>query len=488
MGRRAGGLALGLAVALAAGGPAPAQNPAGRHYMTNREVGIPVNPAKIAALSPQPKDLQLYWSFNRGPWKAGAKLPANGLQDIGDGKKGFLFRAEADGEYDYGVQFHYPDGTTTAAPADERDVILAMVVDTTPPEVRVRVTGSTVEWSAVDDNLDPSYAVVQHRWPNGGQWATVAGKQFRAADSHTWPVPAGKSIEVRIQAKDKAGNDSFSQIVRVPGDGAVGTSFPRAGSSDWPAARDPLTGPAANLPQARIEYVDKKDVTVDYTIQKVGRSGVKKVRLYVQPGDGGWPDKESKEYQVDLAAGKQDQSLSLPYTVPEDGVYGFYVAPESVSGQRAAPPRKGDATMLYVVVDTKEPYVKIGNVRVTPGPDRRPQVEIGWEAADPNLMVNPVSLEWSLDPKAAEWKEIKYRLENNAGKTAGRYVWDVPEDHPWQFFVRARATDKAGNTGTHVWSDKGPNGEATPVSVDLVTPAATINGVRGGARPQPPQH
>jgi hypothetical protein len=495
VGRRgAGGLALGWAAALAVG-LASAQDPAAGlapHYQPNQSIGIPVNLDRIDQLDNKPKELQLYTSAGRRAWQPGPKLPLDRLQDLGDGKKGFLFRADRDGGYEFSVQFHYPDGSASPAKPEELRPMLDVVVDTTPPEVRIRAVGNGVEWAAADDNLDPRYAEVQAKYPHWAEWKAVADRAFQAADRHAWRLRPGEVLEVRVKARDRAGNDGWSRVVRVPGEGGVETSFPRAGGggaggSDWlPAARDPLAGAGSAAPQPRIEYVNKKDVTVDYSIKKVGRSGVKSVRLYVLAGDKDWA--LAGEADVDVPPDKTDQPLSLPYTVKEDGVYGFYVAPVSVSGQPAPPPRKADPPMLFVVVDTQPPVVKVSRVAVYPGPDRKPQVEVLWEAADANPLPNPVNLEYCVDLQKGEWKEIKYRLDNNAGRTAGRYVWDVPDAVYYRFFVRAWAVDKAGNTGTAVWSEKGPNNEPVPapVIVDLETPAATINGVRGGSAPAKP--
>jgi hypothetical protein len=128
--------------------------------------------------------------------------------------------------------------------------------------------------------------------------------------------------------------------------------------------------------------------------------------------------------------------------------------------------------MVIVVVDTTKPYVKITGVQVKPGGVRGPLVEFTWEVADANLMPQPVSLEWSLDKSAAKWNEVKYRLDNNLTRTTGRYGWEVPDEKVWMFWVRARAVDKAANIGEHVWQQE--------VIVDLTTPAATIDRVRGG--------
>lgn len=486
MGRRgAGGLGLAFAVALATGPAGVGQDPAAarRSYLPSREVGIPVNLDALAKESLRPKELQLYTSVDRQPWKAGPKLAPDALPEIRPGVRGFLHRADADGGYEFAVQFHYPDGTANPPRMDDATPLQAVVVDTTPPEVRIRATGNGVEWAANDANLDPSFAEVQAKFPHWSEFKAVTDRTFAATDRHGWKLRPGDVLEVRVKARDRAGNDGYSRIVRVPDTGAVETSFPRGGPGEW---LPPVGGAgggvgASAAPQPRIEYVNKKDVSVDYGIQKVGRSGLKQVHLYVQIGDKDWA--EAGTSQVNYKQGDKDPPQPLTYTAPADGVYGFYVAPESQSGQRARAPRKNDPPMLFVVVDTKEPVVAVTGVRVTPGPDRKPQVEIGWEAADPNLLPNPVTLEYAIDPSnEGNWKVIQHGLPNNAGRSAGRYVWDVPDELDYKFYVRVRAVDMAGNYGFQVWSDpRGPKGAPTPVIVDLDVPAATINGVKGSA-------
>ena len=126
---------------------------------------------------------------------------------------------------------------------------------------------------------------------------------------------------------------------------------------------------------------------------------------------------------------------------------------------------------LWVVVDTTKPVVKITSVRVLPG-NRSPLVEITWEATDANLMPQPVSLEWSPDKTATKWNEIKYRLDNLPGSHMGRYTWEIPDENLWKFWIRARAVDKASNTGEAIWDKE--------VIVDLEQPSSTIVKVRGG--------
>src|SRR5206468_410518 len=142
---------------------------------------------------------------------------------------------------------------------------------------------------------------------------------------------------------------------------------------------------------------------VDYSVQKMGRSGVQAAHLFVLKSQGGW--ELVRRHPIRLMPGDKETAVPLAYEAKEEGTYGFYVIPESGAGRKAEDPRRDDPPMVYVVVDTTPPYVQITGVQVKPGNARGPQVEITWKAADPNLMPQPVSLEWSTDAKATKWNE-----------------------------------------------------------------------------------
>ena len=193
--------------------------------------------------------------------------------------------------------------------------------------------------------------------------------------------------------------------------------------------------------------------------------------LFVLKEQGNW--ELVKRHPVKLMPDdKGPHNLSLPFKAEREGTYGFYIIPESGAGKKAEDPKRDDPPMVLVVVDTTKPFVKITGVQVKPGGVRGPLVEITWEAADLNLMPQPVSLEWTLDKGAAKWNEVKYRLDNNLTRTTGRFAWDIPDEKLWKFHVRIRAVDKAGNIGEFVWGQE--------VIVDLEKPSATIDRVRGG--------
>jgi hypothetical protein len=475
-------LAFALFAAWAAGSGAAAQEP---HHWPRRNFDIPVNLARLEQAENKPTHLQLYSSLNRGAWKEVNKLPVNGLQDLADAKKGFRFTADRDGEYEFSVMYHYAGGDTSPRRVDDLAPMLAVAIDTTPPTVRVAATANGVRWDAADDNLDTRNVVLEAKLPSWTEWQAVKDRAFKAQDSYAWKLNPGQTLEVRVTAKDKAGNSGSSAIVRVPGNEAVGTSFPKlpagGGSGDWPPItnlpRDPIGPAGGTLPKPRIEYVSGKSITVDYTIQKAGRSGVKSASLFVQKDSAGWDFAKKFDISPPADTGK---TLSLGYLAEKEGLYGFYVAPESGAGVKADPPRRDDNPMLYVVVDWTQPYVKLTGVRVVPGGVRGPLVEIAWETNDQNLMADPITLEYSQDKDATAWKEVKYRLPpgqerpDSVGQKryVGTYTWEVPDETLWKFHVRIRSVDKAGNTGKDQWKDE--------VIVDLEKPSAGITGVRGG--------
>ena len=434
------------------------------HYWPHRTFGIPLATDEIAKLPNKPTHFQLYYSASRGAFQKGPKLPLGGLNELNGGKRGFLFDAPRDGDYEFAVQFIYADNSVSPLTEKLAPEVRA-IIDTTPPRVQLAPLGNGVEWLATDDNLDPRYITLQCKWPTSAEWTEIKDRQFRASDSYGWKIPPGKVLEVRVLAKDRAGNEGVSPVVRTPAEPGTAVGLPKNPGPAW------VGGGGAALPQPRIDYVNTLEFDVDYTVQRMGRSGVQAAHLFVLKEQGGW--ELVKRHPVKMMPDdKGPHSMSLPYKAEREGTYGFYIIPESGAGKKSDDPKRDDPPMVLVVVDTKKPQVQITGVQVKPGGVHGPLVEITWIADDNNLMPQPVTLEWSLDKGAAKWNEIKYRLDNNLTRTSGRYSWEVPDEKLWKFWIRARAVDKAANIGEHVWQQE--------VIVDLEKPQATIDRIRGG--------
>jgi hypothetical protein len=438
------------------------------YYWPNRTVGIPIAVDRLLKQQNKPSEAQLYYSLNRGPFQKGPKLSINNMQPLDGGKSGFLFTSDRDGDFEFTVQFIYPDGNVSPR-IEELTPQQRIVIDTTPPQIRLSPISNGVEWIVTDENLDPRGTTLKCRWPGSRDWMAVTGHQFGPVDRFTWPVQAGKTLEVQLEAKDRAGHRSLSQIARIPLDGVIGASLPRQGTSSGNTWIGGSSNP--NVPAPRVEFVNTLKFDVDYTIQHMGRSGIQAAYLFVLHNQPNWDLVKRFPFQVKLMPSDKDQTLSLPFEAKEEGTYGFYVIPESGAA------KKDDAPLVWVVVDTTQPAVKITDVKVNPGTSRGPVVAITWEASDANLMPQPISLEWSLDKNAAKWNEIKYRLDNLQGSNTGRYIWEIPDENLWKFWVRIRAVDKASNTGEYIYPQE--------VIVDLEQPSAGIVKVRGGNSPAP---
>ncbi len=484
-------LIAGLAGLLLAAAPAPGQDREPEleaRYWPRRQLNFPLIAENLARLPEEPTEFRLYVATNRGPFKLGPQIKAGRLPVLPSGKKGIPFEADRDGEYEFAVQFVYPSGSVE--PRDDKlQAEMRVVFDTVPPTVSVAAVGNGVEWNAADENLDPDGITLQGRLPGESRWTAVTPRgagAFAASDRYAWQLKPGQQLDVRLIAKDRAGHESTSRVVRVPGaDGSAGLvrnpdPFNREGTgrtSDWPPSGSGGTGGGlgSRSPQAPIYYVNSLNFNVETTINRMGRSGVKAAHLFVSKDQRTW--KAAGKKDLDLKADDRDQNISIPYEAADKGLFGFIVIPESGAGRRAPDPVPDAPAMVLVDVDPDPPRVKITSVEVLPGDARGPRVDITYEVADRNLMAKPVSLEWSVAAgSGAQWQPIALQIDGFLPNRAdpdvkvGRYSWYVPDEKVWHFFVRIRATDKAANTGESVYEKE--------VLVDLEKPEAAIKAVQ----------
>ncbi len=137
-------------------------------------------------------------------------------------------------------------------------------------------------------------------------------------------------------ALDRAGNKGISPVVRVPGEQNSTVGLPKPGGPAWSGKR------RQRLPQPRIDYVGTLDFNVDYTVQRMGRSGVQAAHLFVLKETGTW-DRVDR-YPVEAQGRGQGPTFAdAALQSRREGTYGFYVIPESGGGQRADDPKKDDS-------------------------------------------------------------------------------------------------------------------------------------------------
>lgn len=472
-----------IAMGIVCGQPIGAQDRT--RYSPQLDIGFPV-PAEVKELVPRPTKLRLYSSVNRGAFSKVAERDIDDLSPIPGRRPGFQYTAKGDGEEEFAVQLVYADGTVNPS-VEKLRTEFRVIFDTRPPVVSVTPEGATtIAWSVQDENLDTEGIKLECRWQNGdAAWYTVPKPRagFAARDRYTWSNLARENrvLEVRVTARDKAGHETSSRIVRLPSNGNEPRdellALPRNGErlptgSGGSRLSDDVPG------QPQIIYVNRRELTIKSKLQTVTRSGVQAVHLFTKTmtanPNGAW--QAARKQTCNILYQEPNPSVEIPFIAPDDGRYGFIVIPESGAGNRDRDPAPTALAQHLVEVDTKPPVVKIRRTTAIPGGSTGTKLEIEWDADDPNMMTDPIVIEYATEKTSNQWISIAERIPNSR-----RYVWEVPERTPFKIFVKVRATDKATNTGEAVTNEA--------VIIDLDKPTAVIEHVRpvgGLSAPNPP--
>ncbi len=387
------------------------------------------------------KQLQLYVSTDQGrTWQPAAVAAPN--------KNFFQYVSSRDGYFWFAVQTLEWSGRRSPENMTGAEPMLKVIVDTVPPTVTLRpVQGENgqigVMWDIRDPNLDFSERDVvklEYRAVGELSWRTLtvnpaAGRQY-------WNGGANASLQVRMRARDRAGNWGEATVVvpRSNYQGAASVVPPRQSS-----------GP----PDPDRRLVNSREVALNYQLEEVGPSGVSKVELWYTQDGRNW-----NKYPREVL--KPDEG-KLSFKVEDEGVYGITLLAKSGVGLGTSPPRIGDQPQLWVEVDLTKPTVDIRKVIVGRGPDKG-KLWIYWNAQDRNIDAQPITISYSEEP-AGPWNKIVRKQSNT-----GSFAWTMPPEVPYQFYMRIEAADRAGNVG-----------EATTremIKVDLAEPKVRILDVR----------
>jgi hypothetical protein len=431
-----------------------AQNPT--PFYANKQVfSIPFTlPARDVRM------LKLYISTNQGAtWDP--------YMSAGPTDRGFNVRVEHDGTFWFAIQTSYADNTTSPANISQLKVEQIVIVDREPPQINLRSTppeplsGNEVKvgvtWDVRDEHLDLNNIRLEGRWPGQVYWTPIqnspAGKALPAQGQDFWRLPQSQRMEVRLRAMDKAGN-AAEQMVTLGSN--VGQMTGGTGFNDG--------GRGGMVPSPNIYYVNKRTVTLDFEIKKRPPSGLEAVELWVTRNRQDW-QKSPTENPVPAETA---QKATVTYEAPADGLYGFMIVARSKAKLSSGEPSKGSEPSIWVEVDTEPPKIDQFDVRIGSGQESRSLV-FNWKVTDKNLTHESIILEYAKDQSASKWEEIGHDLDFNARDGTGRYVWAKPEGEPYQFFVRIRAIDRAGNTSVKA-VDK-------PIVFDFTRPEVEIKGV-----------
>ncbi|HQR42024.1 MAG TPA: hypothetical protein PLX97_05055 [Gemmatales bacterium] len=456
----------------------------------------------------------------------------------------FKYLAPSDGIYWFSVSFVNKSGQTVPPKETDLQPQLKIVVDTKRPEVKLQTverTGEqvTVQWDVKDDHLDLNSLTLQYRSKGDNAWKAVSLTPV-ASGKKQFSTGAMTAVEVRVSAKDKAGNTgedrlevaatsptvvtanqvSPSQPVTsqltgqgsppapaVPLLGAGTTTAPANPSlnSQQPTTQPKVDGtlpppfPTNNMPPAfgaapttgtnpaNTRSYDQgfKPVTGGQTTQQTG-TGYNNNFQRGQAGPVLWSNSLHLDLDFDVKAGPSGVGLlELYYTldagktwqlldkreeaakpfsvdVPAEGIYGFTMVVKNKAGLGRAAPAPGELPEVRVGVDVTAPVCEL----ITPletVPGSKDLLNIKWTAIDSNMASGPVKIEWSENPNGP-WHEVVKNHPNN-----GVYRWRVPQNTPYQVYLKMEVTDMAGNAGQFITRE--------PVLVDLQMPEVKIKGL-----------
>jgi hypothetical protein len=399
--------------------------------------------------------VRLYVSTDFGKtWKyTGAATPE---------EQGFRFSTPIDGLYWFAVQTTDQQGKLYPTSLDELKPNLRVIVDATPPQVQVqrlppRGNEVGVAWTIRDDNLDlslPDAVRVEYRQPGAANWTPLS--PLIGTGQIYWAPPGNGNYEVRVLARDRAGN---------VGEDKTTVSLQGGGGFNPPPLQNPFDQRPNEILNLERKFVNSKQINLSYDLRDVGPSGVSAVELWYTLYKGRTWNKLT-EYPIDARGPDANLSKKLSFEVNEEGIYGISLVAKSGVGLGERPPQAGDRPQFWLEVDLTKPVAQILGVHVGTGIDKG-NLAIAWKADDKNLGPAPIRLSYA-EQKEGPWTTFADRLANN-----GKHVWKMPDQLPFQFYVRVEAIDLAGNIGEAITFDR--------VKVDLSLPKAQILKVEPGA-------
>jgi hypothetical protein len=427
-------------------GSAPGQDvPGGAVYMRVRQFKVPFNigPGDRDRL----KQLQLYVSSDAGrTWQAIASAPPE--------QGYFRFSTPTDGAFWFAIQTFdkanvaFPENMNSPAPN------LKMIVDTRPPDVALQPLTPRggevgVSWSVRDDNLNPNPfdgMRLEFR-ANGGLWQRLTPAV--GSNQIYWNPNAAGAIEVRLQARDLAGNQGEG-TARVSLDGAAFAPANPNNISTRGYDSNPTT--ILNPPApSEVKLVNSKKIKLGYDVKESGPSGVSSVDLWYTHDGRTW-----KEYGQPLI---DKEAKHLVFDVEREGQYGITLVAKSGVGLGERAPITGDRPQVWIEVDLTKPVVNVRGPLVGLGQDKS-KLKIMWNASDKNLGQACIALSYAEQASAEKWTPIADKLNNT-----GEHIWLMPaQGVPFQFYLKVEAVDRAGNLGYDVTSQA--------VKVDLAIPRA----------------
>ncbi len=255
-----------------------------------------------------------------------------------------------------------------------------------------------------------------------------------------------------------------TQIAVAPrGSGNQTVAFSSAQGASPNAVYPGQDAPAASRGgMPALQVVNKRQIKLEFDVEKFGPSGLGGVDVYVTTDDGATWQVMNLDAgatvlpPVDAGAGSVRGSVTVP--LAKEGVaYGYWVVVKSRAGLGKTGPHANDPPQIRVELDVTPPEATL--LRPQADPARRDTLVLMWEAQDKNLTAKPITLEWCDRPAPdAQWHLIgPAELPNT-----GRFDWQPPTEIPPNVYLRLTVRDTAGN--------KAVAQTPKPVLIDLIVP------------------
>lgn len=280
------------------------------------------------------------------------------------------------------------------------------------------------------------------------------GEQSRAVES----LP-DENVRKPIPSAPRRRPEEFRQRGPIPS-GVTGSARGPVRPPATPSYRNASTG--RDVEESPVDYASRIPAGADpiftrhlrfaleYDVTAVGPGGVADVELWAtRDGGANW-----SRWGTD-----PDRRSPFEVEVDGEGAYGFRIVVLSRGGLASRPPQPGDEADQWVVVDSTPPQLVLRGAAY--GVEERVgQLEITWDARDPNLTERSVTLFYSDQPEGP-WTKIVGDLANQ-----GVYYWRVDSRIPPRVYIKVEVRDAAGNIST--------DRTLEPIRIEGLTPSGKI--------------
>ena len=363
------------------------------------------------------------------------------------GDPSVIFRTPRDGRYGFRLTAVDTVGARGAAPASGDRPELEVVIDTTPPVIRVirpdrldtvppdgRVE---IAWDVTDENLGPAPLEVAASH-DGGPWETIWEKA-PGQGSRPWNVPllAG-DVRLRFRARDLGGHQAeiiTPGVWRIsPGDRTI---------ARW------VTVPS---------FSRTRRVPVYYRLVREAEAGSETV-----------PSEETRKVELfwrtdglEWVSGGTDPDRRSPlfFDAPRDGWFELFLASMDRQGRPIpsttvlGPGGRPDLSAqphARCLVDTQEPRVTILEPANGAWIEAGSELLVRYGVQEENVRAKPVTILSSLDG-GTTWSLLAEGLEptpedDNGIQATGEFRFRLPSIDSEKFLLKVQAVDAADNVG-----------------------------------------